>query len=356
MRKYHTIIVGAGPGGLACATLLARADREVLLLERNLTIGPKVCAGGVTWSGLKQRLPESLLQRTFPDQYLTTRLQRTVISAAQPLVSTVNRHELGQWQLQEALAAGVRVRTGALVGRIGASSLEIRGEEIAFTHLVGADGSSSVVRQHLGLATKEVGVGLNLFVEGDFPRMEWHLDDRFFNNGYAWIFPHRGRASIGAYAPRYCMRPAELRKNFLLWASKHGITPSGDEFRTSRQAAQLSFNPGSAKLNAGLINYDYQGWRFDNHFLVGDAAGLASALTGEGIFPAIVSGEEVARAILDPGYQAPILTRLLARHRRHRQIVRLTGANRLGCRLTMEAMVLGLRTGLVSFSALEMAS
>jgi len=338
MKSYHTVIVGAGPGGLACATLLAQAGREVLVLERNQRVGPKVCAGGITWSGLKQRLPESLLQRSFPDQHLVTPFQKKVISAALPLVSTVNREELGQWQLKEALAAGVRVRTGARVGRIGENSLEVQGEEIAFSHLVGADGSSSLVRQHLGLATSEVGVGINVFIAGDFPRMEWHLDDRLFNNGYAWIFPHRGCASIGAYAPRHSLRPLELRKNFLLWAAKHGI------------------NPRAARLQAGLINYDYRGWRFGNRFLVGDAAGLASALTGEGIFPAIVSGEEAARAILDPGYPAPKMARLLARHRRHLQVVRLTGASRLGCRLTTEALVLGLRTGLIDFSALEMAS
>ncbi|NTV14851.1 MAG: NAD(P)/FAD-dependent oxidoreductase [Desulfobulbaceae bacterium] len=337
MNSYHTVIVGAGPAGLACATLLAQAGREVLLLERNHRVGPKVCAGGVTWSGMQQRLPESLLQRSFPDQHLSTRLQQTVISAAQPLISTVDREELGQWQLQEASAAGVNIITGALVGRIGKNALEVHGKEVTFAHLVGADGSSSLVRKHLGLATQEVGVGLNFFIEGDFPRMEWHLDDHFFNNGYAWIFPHRERASIGAYAARRFTRPTELRKNFLLWAAKHGI------------------NPGAAKLSAGLINYDYRGWRFGNHFLVGDAAGLASALTGEGIYPAIVSGEEVARTILDPGYQAPRMARLLARHRRHLQVVRLTGASRLACRLTMESLVLGLRVGLIDFSTLEMA-
>lgn len=337
MQEYHTIIVGGGPGGLACATLLARAGRKVLVLERRPRIGPKVCAGGVTWSGLRQRLPETLVQKTFPDQHLFTRWQQTVISAAQPLVSTVNREELGQWQLQEALAAGVRVETNRPVGRIGERSLEAGREMFSFRYLVGADGSSSTVRRHLGLLTREVGVGLNLFVEGDFPRMEWHLDDRFFNNGYAWIFPHRGRTSIGAYAGRLTVEPGILRKNFLLWAAGHGI------------------KLGSVKLDAGLINYDFQGWHFGHRFLVGDAAGLASPLTGEGIFPAIVSGEETARTILDPRYPAPEMVRLLARHHLHRRLVAFTGRNRLACRLTMETLVAALRIGAVSFNALEMA-
>ncbi len=337
MQKFHTVIVGAGPAGLACATLLAKAGRDVLVLERRTRIGPKICAGGITWSGLHQRLPENLVQRAFSEQHLRTPWQRTVISARQPLVSTVDREELGQWQLEQARAAGVRVETGVVVRPLVGNRIDAAGTIIDYQYLVGADGSTSTIRQHLGLPLHEVGVGVNLFAPGDFPDMEWHLEPRLFHSGYAWIFPHRGQASIGAYAHRLAIRPRELRKNFLFWAGKHGITL------------------GDAKLTAAPINFDYRGWRFGNRFLIGDAAGLASPLTGEGIYPAIISGEEVARAILDPEYGAPELVALLARHRQHRRLLALIETGRLWRRLALEGLVLALRAGLVSFTALEMA-
>ncbi len=337
MKKYHTVIVGAGPAGLACATVLARAGHVVLVLERQNRVGPKVCAGGITWSGLKQRLPEDLLQKVFPEQHLRTPWQQAVISANQPLVSTVNREELGQWQLDQARAAGARVLTATVVDQLANDRLVAGGETYGFQYLVGADGSASKIRQYLGLPTRTVGVGVNCFVPGNFERMEWHLDSHLFNNGYAWVFPHRNFASIGAYASRLTTRPLDLQKNFRRWADKHGI------------------NLGAVKMTAALINYDFRGWRFGNFFLIGDAAGLASPLTGEGIYPAIVSGEEAARAILDPAYQAPQLAALLIRHRRHRRLVELTGANRWACRLTLEGLVLALRAGLLPFTALEMA-
>ena len=64
----HTLIVGAGPGGLACATVLAGNGKDVLVTERKKRIGPKVCAGGITWSGLISRVPANLAEKSFPLQ------------------------------------------------------------------------------------------------------------------------------------------------------------------------------------------------------------------------------------------------------------------------------------------------
>jgi geranylgeranyl reductase len=338
MTKYHTIIAGGGPAGLACATILARAGKKVLVLERNRRIGPKVCAGGITWSGIKNRVPADLIEKSFCEQKVFTRWQQTVISGQEPLISTIDREALGQWMLKEALAAGVEVRTSAQVKGFADNRLQTGSEEFEFRFLVGADGSSSTIRRLLNIPTNKVGVGINFFVPGDFPAMEWHLNDKFFANGYGWIFPHRRSASIGAYADRQSMTPTRLKKNFHLWAEKRGI------------------NLGQAKMTSALINYDFRGYRFGNCFLVGDAAGLASALTGEGIYPAIISGEEAARTILDPNHDSIVMRKLLARHNLHRRMVSLTGSNRLACRLVTETMVLALRTGLIPFSALEMAS
>ncbi|HSR36555.1 MAG TPA: FAD-dependent oxidoreductase, partial [Desulfurivibrionaceae bacterium] len=40
--SFHTIVIGAGPAGLTCATTIAKAGQPVLLLERQPEIGPKV--------------------------------------------------------------------------------------------------------------------------------------------------------------------------------------------------------------------------------------------------------------------------------------------------------------------------
>ena len=61
MQTYSVIIIGAGPGGLACARLLAEQGMDVLVLERKSIVGPKVCGGGITWDGLLGRVPMNLI-------------------------------------------------------------------------------------------------------------------------------------------------------------------------------------------------------------------------------------------------------------------------------------------------------
>ncbi len=45
---------------------------------------------------------------------------------------------------------------------------------------------------------------------------------------------------------------------------------------------------------------------FGNIFLIGDAAGLIYRFTGEGIHPAMISGEEIGKKIIDPNYKISI--------------------------------------------------
>jgi flavin-dependent dehydrogenase len=69
---------------------------------------------------------------------------------------------------------------------------------------------------------------------------------------------------------------------------------------------------------------DFRGFHFSGGVhLVGDAAGVASSLTAEGIYSALLTGEEVARRILEPAYPAPRVRRWLRVKRRHDRLERL---------------------------------
>ncbi len=339
----HTLIIGAGPGGLACAKVLAEQGIDTLVLERKIHIGYKVCAGGITWSGLISRVPETLAEKSFPKQYIKTPFQDICIEEKTPIIATVNREKLGRYMAQLAENTGAKIRTGTVVRKINKGTLIIQDketgkeEEISYDNLVGADGSSSLVRRYLKIESKQLGIGINYQIPGDVAKMEWHLNNKLFGNGYAWIFPHSRTISIGAYADRNTMGPGELKANLISWAKVQGYG--------------LDQYPAKAEY----INYDYKGWNFGNTFLVGDAAGLASGLTGEGIYPAIISGEQVAHTIADPDHSTDIMDDLIAKHDKHSKLVKISAKSGILNSVLAELVTLGLRSGMIKFSKLEMA-
>ena len=88
--------------------------------------------------------------------------------------------------------------------------------------------------------------------------------------------------------------------------------------------AKREYAPDGATYHAYPIMYLYQGCQFDDRiFLVGDAAGMASKLTGEGISFAIISGREVARKIIDPEYEMVALSKALKNKRKQEKLVDL---------------------------------
>ncbi len=341
--SFDVIIVGAGPGGLACAEITASEGLKTLVLERNQVIGKKVCAGGVTWNGLVKKVPINLFERQFATQHIFTRHQKITVAAPTPIIATVNREKLGQEMCRKAMQAGAEIRFGCQVTAIKGNKLTFldiltrKIQQLSFSNLVGADGSSSLVRRHLSIPVRNIGIGINYQLSGNYPDMVWHLDSALFKSGYAWVFPHQETVSVGAYVDARVMKAKKLQESLFKWAKKSSYP--------------LSTHKGEAER----INFDYRGFRFKNIFLIGDAAGLASGLTGEGIYPAIVSGEEVARCIVHADYNPVDLQKMIKNHTRHSRMVYLLGKNKLLSTFLAEMIAFSLKKKLLNFTAAEMA-
>ncbi len=339
---YDALIVGAGPGGLACATRLAQYNLKVLVIDRKSVIGPKSCAGGITWNGLIQRVPETLVERAFSSQYIYTRYQKYIVKEEHPILATVNRKKLGQHLALEARERGVDIARPILLEEISSQSARLlnlstqKRFSVRFDFLIGADGATSVVRKYLNIPVEHKGVGVDFRVDGNYEHMEWHLLSNYFHCGYGWIFPHKESFSIGAYVPYGVMSGSALKNRTVEWAGGLGI------------------NLERVKCSAGFINFDYRGYEFDRVYLVGDAAGFASALTGEGIFPAIVSGESVAEKIIHPQKRIPEMERLIKQQIRFRKMTAVNAKGRLISTFLAELGVLTLRSRLVDFRIFEM--
>lgn len=308
MRKYDVIIIGAGPGGLRCAEVLSKSDKSVLLLEKNDEIGPKVCAGGLTRKSFQYLSPpDHIIKKTFDRVIFKTFKRETILSFGENLLYTINRKNLGQWQLSKLKNTAVEIRTGELVIEVNSDYIVTnKSGKIGYSHLVGADGSNSIVRRYLGLETKLIGVAFHyLTPTKKYNDIELFFDSQLFHSWYSWIFPYGEYSSIGyGYFPKI-ISSKKAREEFDQWTRKNNIDISGGKFQ------------------AHPINCDYQGYRFGNVFLVGDAAGLASGFTGEGIYQALVSGEEAAKIIMNPFHKSRRISELRREVRLHHFMLRI---------------------------------
>jgi flavin-dependent dehydrogenase len=311
MDTIEHLIVGGGPAGLRAAQVLAGAGREVLVVEKRPEIGPKVCAGGLT-----PKAARLLRELGLPSDIGLSSLGHVgfaggrvgVLDPAQTLIRTIPRRQLGQVQLGWALAAGAEVRTGVAVTEIDlqARRARIGANGLAWRHLIGADGADSAVRRALGLRSRRAYFAAEYNVAGvRLDPLRAECDPDRLAGGYFWVFPHERYTSIGVVAAKRSVRPAALRRYL------------------DRQMEGLGLADAGAPFEGATLEVECRGFHFagDVH-LAGDAAGAPSALTAEGIYPALVTGEEVALSILDPAFPSPGTKRWLRVKRRHDRLAR----------------------------------
>jgi geranylgeranyl reductase len=333
MESYEIVIIGSGPGGLICAQKLSEAGRSVLLLEQNSEIGPKVCAGGLTGYAIQYfKLPRELFDFEFKEIIAHTPLQNRTIDLKEPFTNTIDRKNLGQWQLRNLKKTSAKIRVNAKVIKIHQDHVIINNsEKIYFKYLDGADGSNSITRKYVGLKTGKRLIAIQYLVPGDaFKKFEMFFDQKLFSLGYAWIFPHKGYSSVGCGCEPSVFSSKDLMEGFNKWLKEKKIDVS------------------KSKYEAFTINYDYQGFRFGNIFLVGDAAGLASGLTGGGIFQAMVSGVEVAKSIINNKYISHEMEELIKNNEKQNRTLRFMANTKSIVGLELELFVLLTRSDFVS--------
>jgi geranylgeranyl reductase family protein len=297
METYDVIIVGGGPAGLKCAETLGRSDKSVLLLEKDAVFGDKLCAGGLTRRAMSLlEMPDPIIEQRICDAALFSPRNRSLTKTSSPLLFTLDRRELGKWQRGRLEGSGVKILTNARVIRIDPEGVTLKdGISYGYHYIVGADGYASVIRRYLGLPVRKKLIGLQVTLPARrvTPVLEIYLNSRLFKSWYAWVFPHRNSIAVGCCCDPRFMKTSELKDNFHLWLRMKGMDTAG------------------ATLSSCPISYDYRGIRFGNIFLVGEAAGLASGLSGEGIYQALVSGQAAARMIMDPDYVSEGLKRMV---------------------------------------------
>ncbi len=309
--EYDVIVVGGGPAGSTAARRAALMGLRVMLIDKSEFPRYKPCAGAI------RNAVTSLL-----DFDVTGVLHRkisgfTMFSPSGQRIDcvpedrsmpgyTVMRDEFDHLLLKKAREAGAEVREGCKVTRVldDATGVTVYTQDdmaLRADYLVGADGINGVVARSLGLYDGWHGDSAGVAIEvearvgektvrdicGDPTGYDADVFFLYFGDvphGYTWCFPKRDVLSLGAWCRQD--RAKGLRTAYNGWyqrfCEEYGIEPQV----LSESAARFPVKVADKIVQGRTV-------------LVGDAAGLVDAFTGEGIPHAVQSGIIAAEAVAE---------------------------------------------------------
>jgi geranylgeranyl reductase family protein len=336
--EADVVVVGGGPAGAAAAITLAKAGRDVVVVDRARFPRDKCCGDGLTAGALRHYealglRPETVASwQTVDDVWVRSPSGRTAcfpMPRGQGVFAAVaERADLDAAFLDVARAAGAKVYDGhgltdarLVDGRV---ELDVDGlGPLSAPYAVGADGMWSPLRKALG-ADESGYLG------------EWHAFRQYFKSvgpaasdlwvwfepdllpGYAWSFPlPDGRANVGFGIQRSSGIPVrhmkELWPELLSRGHVREVLGPAAEAEAPHRAWPIPARIDKARLHAGRALF------------AGDAAAATDPMTGEGIAQALVTGRLAADAVLAAGpsrpqlaastYERSVRRELLADHR-----------------------------------------
>jgi geranylgeranyl reductase family protein len=302
MRTADVLIIGGGPAGSTCAWQLKRLGFDVVVWDRKPFPRDKICAGWITpqvVTALELDLAAyaaggRTCQALFGFQVSRQGDREARVRYPAPVSYGIRRCEFDHFLLERSAAErrlGEPVRT--LEQRDG--HWVVNGA-VRAPVLVGAGGHFCPVAQRLGAALGK-GEPVIAAQESEFAlsreqaracRVEDDMPEIFFTRdlqGYGWVFRKGDYINIGL-GRRGNERLSDHVAAFLQWLAARGRIP--------------------AELGAKMCGHPYLLYNEaprpllgERAMLIGDAAGLAYAKSGEGIRPAVESGLLAATTIAE---------------------------------------------------------
>lgn len=313
---FDLLVIGAGPAGSFAAELLAKGGAKVALFDGRPEGEPKACGGGVTAKALNA-WPHLLnaVGRTITELDLYSPSSKRLHLALDEPFAIYSRIAFDGYLRDRARDAGAHVVSEKISAR---KTKRTAGGwcvgELTGSFLIGADGANSGIAKMLAGPLQPSDMEVAFGYRAPLPANSVAPTAVAFLPGwvgYAWAFPRPDHISFGIATTQDAFEHEPL--DDLLWQFMIGYyeqcegrtvkfwnnetnTPERkrieEHLRTTaeRYAARI---PGLAPKT-----WDTRRVSGDDWALLGDAAGFADPVTGEGIYYALRSAEIFAEAYL----------------------------------------------------------
>lgn len=292
-KQVDLLVVGAGPAGSAAARRARTLGLSVLVIDRATFPRNKLCGGGLTTRSTRaiaeifgQPVPSGLALTSHQVAFRWNGKLLVKFKMDKPLLY-VQRAEFDSWLLAQAQEAGAEFRQATRILSVDTGSRTASlsdGTQVRFRALIGADGvTGHVARKVLGLRVDTEKQAFFAY-EAELPtalhdEALMSIDFGIVSPGYGWSFPKFGGATIGLGSKQKGLEGMREALDRLIQAE--GFDPEGVKVR----GAFLPDGHYVARPGNGSV------------VVVGDAAGLADSVSGEGIAWALESGALAADAV-----------------------------------------------------------
>lgn len=292
--RYETVIIGAGPAGMACAVTMQKDGRTPCVIDKATFPRRKTCAGLVT--GKTYRLIRQLFDNDAPDSLFSNTSGRLrLFRRTQLLVEADMAHPVrfvSRTHFDNALVERYKALGGVLMEGEGITQIDYdrriislkSGDAVRYDTLLFADGALSLSRKLTGADKAGLAFGIEAYIPASLlPTDSVDLYFDYLDSGYIWAFPHGDTVCVGA-ADRW-RKGVDYRAVFERFLNDVGVPAQGLRYI----GAFLPY--GTAAEQDKLPQ---------NILLLGDAAGLTDPISGEGLYMAMQSGVTAASALREP--------------------------------------------------------
>jgi digeranylgeranylglycerophospholipid reductase len=294
------LVVGGGPAGLAVAERTARAGRT-LVVHQDAEIGRPVRTSGGSWKAHLVALGiPARFYREIDSLTIAAPGRRIEVSFGEDRPVVLDVTPTYQYLANLAEVAGARIECAAKFLRVvdegGSLWCTVRQEDVehqfSARYVVDASGHHRAVLRQIGRGHRPKRFGLG--VEAEFEnagtetsRAVLFVGTEFCPAGYGWIFPTPTgsvRVGIGIIRPDTNLSASDLLNAFLSSPYADGLGLRVGALIEKYFGVIPSDGAAPAFLHGRIIS-------------VGDAAGQALALVGEGIRYSVEAGREAGEAI-----------------------------------------------------------